>query len=157
MWSSVAESSNVSVRFCPQKTNQVLNRDVRYRKFGANVAGNTRKTHVHLFLLPLLPQGNKKAPINFLQRGYSCVVPPRGYVCCPPLGMLPLLRQGTDAFSATQEVERVLVSNNIIRVDFQEMCSVSLPGTLLQFLLPQKKILPPPRLLQLPVLPLPVT
>ena len=46
------------------------------------------------FLLPMLPQG-KKTPINFHERGYTCLVPPTGiHMCCPPPGMLPLLPQG---------------------------------------------------------------
>ena len=69
-------------------------RDVRYPKFGTNVTGSTRKTRIW-FCYRYEYYRKEKTPMDFHQRGYTCVDPPRGHMCSVPPGTLMLLPQGT--------------------------------------------------------------
>ena len=72
----------------------MLSRHVRSPKFGTNVTGSTRKTRIW-FCYRYEYYRKEKTPMDFHQRGYTCVDPPRGHMCSVPPGTLMLLPQGT--------------------------------------------------------------
>ena len=113
---------------CDGKTSGMLS----YPKIGTSVTGNknTRKTHIW-FCYRCYRKEKTKTPIHSTRGDTRALSPP---------GDTRVLPTPRNSFSTTGD-KRVLVSNNIIWVGFQEICiaGVSLPGTLRRFLIPRKK------------------
>ena len=93
--------------------------------------------------------------MNFHQRRYTCVVPPRGYSCAvPPRNVATVTAR--DAFFTSGD-KHVLVRNNVISVGFQEICRRFLTGDVSPISVTAKKICYPQPTSVARVLPLPVT
>ena len=78
--------------------------------------------------------------MNFHQRGRACVVPPREYTCVVPLRHVAAVT-ARDAFSTAGD-KRVLLSNTIIWVDFQEIYRCFLVGDASPISLTARKLFP---------------